>query len=88
MRILKDYFRDRKIIGASGQSRSVNSGVPQGSVLGPLLWNVLYDGLCRKDLGEDTDMVVFADDVMLISSARKERDLVKNIRTSMAKINE
>lgn len=43
----------------------MSQGVPPGSVLGPLLWNILYDGMLNTDLGEGTRTVAYADDLAL-----------------------
>jgi len=39
--IIQNYFKDRKVAVATGE-REVDRRCPQGSVLGPALWNVIY----------------------------------------------
>ncbi|CAD7089303.1 unnamed protein product [Hermetia illucens] len=38
-------------------------GVPQGSVLGPLLWIIMYDGILKLQLPKGVTIIGFADDI-------------------------
>ena len=49
----------------------VSAGVPQGSVLGPLLWNVMYDGILRLKFPKGTHIIGFADDIALMIKEKK-----------------
>lgn len=74
MRIIEDYLRDRKLqyttTDQGQQLKKITAGAAQGSILGPDLWNVLYDGLLRADLPKEAFLVGYADDVAAVVSAR------------------
>lgn len=40
--------------------------VPQGSILRPTLWNILYDGLLRIPMPAGVELIAFFGDVALV----------------------
>ncbi|MBP1528814.1 MAG: reverse transcriptase family protein, partial [Spiroplasma ixodetis] len=69
--ILKSYLSDRHIsfpYKNNLYSRSLQRGCPQGSVLGPTLWNILFNDLLLVPLPPGSALYCFADDTLLITS--------------------
>ena len=69
---LQNYLSDRKqrvvFNGFSSDHSSIDSGVPQGSVFGPLLFLIYINDL-EKNIKSNVN--VFADDTMLFSVVNK-----------------
>jgi hypothetical protein len=69
--VLGAYLRDRfiNIPGRYGitERRVIHRGVPQGSVLGPTLWNLGYDPVLRRGLPVGVSPVCYADDTLVLA---------------------
>ena len=76
LRWVCDYLKGREqrvvLNGVSSRPRPVLSGVPQGSVLGPLLFILYINDLADLKLG--SKMVVYADDILLYRSIETNAD--------------
>ena len=51
----------------------LSKGCPQGSCLGPFLWLSLLETLLSGDFGEGTEILAYADDVLLVVSGHSRR---------------
>ncbi|XP_011152461.1 uncharacterized protein LOC105191053 [Harpegnathos saltator] len=72
--ILSAYFGDRDLAfpkedGIQGR-RIIEHGVPQGSILGSLLWNIAFDRVLRTPLPLGCHVVCYADDTQLAPKVR------------------
>lgn len=89
--LLQNFFYKRFVVyKASNKWIKIPTkrGVPQGSVLSPIIWNILYDELLSLDFSESVKVIAYADDVAVFSAnnslQRVKRDLEANINEKIA----
>lgn len=85
-KMLTDYFARRRVglfVGDRVVWKTSTMGCPQGSVLGPSLWNVLMDDLLRLPLPEHTRMVAYADDVTILIGAQSRAGIEAAAKITM-----
>ena len=85
---IEDWLSDRKqrvvINGSSSSWKSVTSGVPQGSVLGPILFIIYINDI---DLGLTSKLSKFADDTKMGINANND-EAIANLKSDLKKVEE
>lgn len=75
--IVAEYFAGRAVAyptkGGWG-GKTMSCGVPQGSVLGPLLWNIGYDWVLRGATLRGIDVTCYADDTLVSARGHTYRE--------------
>lgn len=89
-RIIDNYLSNRTVEytmerGRIGTKR-MTAGVPQGSILGPLLWNIGYDYVLQTDPEPGCRILCYADDTLVISTADNMRDLTSRANSMIDKV--
>ena len=72
LRMIDDYLNNRWVIYVGDKwsiKEEMTCGAPQGSQVGPLVWNVMYDDFLRMDLPAGASIIGFADDVLVVCAA-------------------
>ena len=63
---------------------TLTCGVPQGSILVPLLWNVFYDAVFDIELPDGVSLVGYADDLAVVGIPKTDAILQHKINTALA----
>lgn len=83
---IKSYLSCREIVVSSSFAASVTRGVPQGSILGPILWNIFYDQILRMEMERGVDLIAYADDLAVVVRGNTPEHLKERTEHAIKKI--
>ena len=79
--VMVSYFSDRRVVlelVSSSVSKRATRGSPQGSVLGPACWNLMFDDLLRSlEASIGNNFVAYADDLLVHVEGDSRSELEK-----------
>ena len=88
-RVLQDYFRVREVIlqeGVFTRCRAQTWGCPEGSVLGPTIWNLVFNDLLR-DIKTNTEgsPTAYADDLAIVIGGANRLEIQAKARSCVSR---
>ncbi|CAB0012255.1 unnamed protein product, partial [Nesidiocoris tenuis] len=72
--------------GMNTRAKAVTKGCPQGSVLGPRLWNLLFDGVLRRLSESGRDVIAYADDLVVLVTENSRAALERTATDVVAQL--
>ena len=86
--LVKNYLSERVLlVGEEGEMR-MSCGVPQGSILEPLLWNIYYDEVLDTEMPVGVTLIGYADDLAMVAVAKTGSELENKINTAVVEVTE
>lgn len=89
LKLIKSYLADRMqfvcIDGHSSTTKPIISGVPQGSILGPFLFNIFVNDIVN--ITSEAKFVNYADDTTLLFTAENVDLLFESANLALSKLN-
>lgn len=89
IKLVKSYFTDRRVemhLGESKLAIEQTKGCIQGSVLGPLFWNLIVDELFERCAVSNTRIQAYADDICIVGYGNSYEEAAKSIQSVMNQI--
>lgn len=88
-KMLEDYLSDRtqyvKIHNLISNSQKINFGVPQGSILGPTLFLIYINDLCKLSL-TNCSIFTYADDTALLIKGNNWSEIFMNAENALRSV--
>ncbi|CAF4832895.1 unnamed protein product [Pieris macdunnoughi] len=86
---IASYLTGRRVVYPSKhglRERLIKCGVPQGSVLGPLLWNIGYDKVLRAELVAGVTTICYADDTLVVACGQDYKEARLRATAGVARV--
>ena len=87
--LTKNYFSQRKATIATNNikiEKAVSKGCPQGSCLGPGMWNIFYNQLLNLKFTSGTKIIAFADDLIILTRGKSVSEIENTANTELTEI--
>lgn len=85
--IIRNYLSNRKVYvtvnGITSSIKDIRAGVPQGSILGPILYNIFTNDILISD---KTHLAIYADDTALYASSWSLAQATKYLQNHLDQI--
>ncbi|XP_041969323.1 uncharacterized protein LOC121726158 [Aricia agestis] len=88
-RLVGDYLSERSVqypTEEGWEEQEVDCGVPQGSALGPKLWDMGYDHVLRGANLPGVELIAYADDTAAVCRAKTHREAVILATAAVAQV--
>ena len=89
--MLRSYLSNRKqftyVLGGKSAIEPVLFGVPQGSVLGPLLFLLFINDIVNCFTDNDMKLVLYADDTNIFITGDSRQNLIEKANNVLIKVN-
>lgn len=86
LNLLDDYLSGRKLRAGRGHHMQMSGGVPQGSILGPTLWNLYYDEVLRLEAPQGILIMAYADDLAIIGTDKTASSVKDKIEETAVRV--
>lgn len=87
VRCVVAFLTDRRV-KSGAILHKYNRGVPQGSVKGPTLWNVGYDGVLKLPYGNKVRALAYADDLLFVIEGGDDIEVISRAERTLKMMEE
>ena len=88
--LIHNYLENRQfkvhVKGIDSQTESIKSGVPQGSILGPMLFNLYINDMPHNNIHNNSHLHIFADDTLITGQSRQPTLATRQVQQNLNQV--